>query len=440
MAQGFLAKLGGAMRDHRQGIVVIRWFFVSLYVFLLLLPLFFPQPDKEMLWLTLFLFWGVGWPLIFISIMLFGRTWCGLCCPDGTLTELISRHGQQKSIPRWMRWPGWPCLMLVLFSLSGQWVAASDLYYGTLLLLGLPTLGALVCGYLYGQGHRIWCMYLCPANASFALLSKVAPLHFQASEEKIRHAPPPFPRVNCPTLINIRQMKSASACHMCAQCNGYLDAVKLASRSPGQEILDYVKDSRRTTEALTLLFGFLGAGSMALLWKGSAWFPAVKRLLTHSPLAFLEHAVALPWLLTNHPGGTSVFTWLDGASMLLFILGGGIVLGSALTVLLLVAARMAKVPALSWQQLSLALIPVGGAGMFLGLTSVTVTLLARRGISYTWLPVAQQTLLALGACFSCWLGMKLLFQRRTARQCLAFLIFLLSVALISGLWLPKLSA
>jgi hypothetical protein len=38
-------------------------------------------------------------------------------------------------------------------------------------------------------------------------------------------------------LVDLRHMKSASPCHACGRCNGHRNAIVLAARSPGREIL-----------------------------------------------------------------------------------------------------------------------------------------------------------------------------------------------------------
>ncbi|RJX33063.1 MAG: 4Fe-4S binding protein [Oxalobacter sp.] len=443
---GYLARLGHAMRRHQRSVSIVQWCLVSLYVLLLVVPLFFsaPHPDDGILThprlFSQFLFWGIGWPLIFLSMMLFGRVWCGLFCPDGTVTEYISRHGRKQSIPRWIRWSGWPCTMLIVATVYGQLVGVYDLHWGTLLLLGLPTLGATWCGYAYGNGKRIWCMYLCPANGSFSLLAKIAPLHFHVDEKKWKQHPPPLPRIDCPTLIDIRHMKSNSPCHMCGRCAGYLNAVELDSRSPSREILTAPSNPLRTAEAATLVFGLLGVCTMAIRWRESNLFVMLNSALNHSALAALDQYTAPWWILANHPADNHVFSLLDGLSIVLYIFGGGILFGLLLLTFLTLATRIAAIPSLSWQKLSLALTPVGGIGIFLGLASFTVSLLRREGLDLTWAPIVQHGLLLGSSFFSLWLGAKLLTSQRSLRQYCALLCFATAVVLIVSVWVEKLSA
>jgi len=58
--------------------------------------------------------------LVLLSVVLFGRLWCGLLCPEGALSEWASRHGRGGGVPRWMRWGGWPTLGFLLTTLYGS--------------------------------------------------------------------------------------------------------------------------------------------------------------------------------------------------------------------------------------------------------------------------------------------------------------------------------
>jgi len=439
-----LTRIGRWMQRHQRTISVVQWLIVALYALLLLAPLFLPQTEHNaritdnFRLFALFLFWGIVWPLIMLSMMLFGRVWCGIFCPDGTITEFISRHGKKQSIPRRMRWPGWPCTVLVLTTIYGQLVGIYELHLATLLLLGLPTLGAICTGFLYGNGKRIWCIYLCPANGVFALLAKISPLHFQVDEEKWKRYPAPPPRVNCAPLIDIRRMKSASACHACGRCGGYLDAVELAVRAPSREILTTNKTS--TAEAVTLIFGVLGICTTAMIWFGSTSFALVKSILAKLGCATFEQYAAPWWLLANHPEENKIFTLLDGLSILIYTLGGGTLLGLAILAAVWLAAKIAALPELSWQRLSLAMIPIAGVGMFLGLSSYTLTHLRQAGFALAWAPYFQSGLLSVGNLFSFWLGGKLIITRvtrLTLRTVMAMVIFAQPILLMCLIWSKK---
>lgn len=436
-----LARIGRAMHKHQCAIMLVQWLVVGLYAFLLLTPLFLPLSNanasltNDFRLFALFLFWGVVWPLIMLSMMLFGRVWCGVFCPDGTLTELISRRGRKQSIPRWMRWSGWPFMALVLTTIYGQLVSVYEFHLATLLLLGLPTLAAICTGFLYGNGKRIWCIYMCPANAVFSALAKISPLHFHVNEEKWRHHPVPLPRIDCAPLIDIRRMKSASACHACGRCSGYLDAVELAARSPSSEVLASSKVS--TTEAATLIFGVIGVCTAAMTWHGSALFAFVKSALFRLGFNSLEKYAAPWWLLANYPEENKIFTLLDGLSILLYILGGGAMLGLIILMTVWLAANITDLPELSWQRLSLAMIPIAGAGIFLGLSSYTITHLQQAGFVLAWAPYFQAGLLTFGSLFSLWFGGKLIVTRITLHKVMAMAIFTQPILLLCVIWSEK---
>lgn len=118
------------MRRHGGVIRAIQWSIVLFYLALLVIPVLLPMPPAQARILdhltvaAQFIFWGIWWPFVLLSTVLAGRVWCGIFCPEGTLTEWASRHGRQGAIPRWVRWPGWPVLGFAGTTLYGQMVSA----------------------------------------------------------------------------------------------------------------------------------------------------------------------------------------------------------------------------------------------------------------------------------------------------------------------------
>jgi polyferredoxin len=445
---GVLARLGLAMRRHQRAIIGVQWAVVVFYFSLLIYPAFMPLPaDDAHIYDNLrlfaqFLFWGVWWPFVMLSTMLLGRVWCGVFCPEGSLTELASRHGLGRPIPRWLRWSGWPFVAFVCTTVYGQLVSVYEYPQAALLVLGGSTVAAVAVGLVYGRGSRVWCRYLCPANGVFGLLAKIAPIHFRVNEDIWQQEQHRGHAVNCAPLINIRHMKSASACHSCGRCSGEHGAVALALRSPAQEILATASSAAKTGEAMTLIFGVIGIATAAFSWSASPRFIQIKSALAdwliERDWVVLLQDNAPWWLLTHYPAAHDVFSWLDGLCILAFILGGGGALGLAVWAGVWLAARVLQDSTLSWQKLSLALVPMAGVGVFLGLSMLTLGHLKAEGITLTWVPVVRGVLLTLAAGFSAYLTLRMALLRFSWRAVLGASIALLSLALIVWVWLAVL--
>ena len=450
LPKGVLARLGLAMRRHQRSIMGVQWTVVLFYFSLLIYPAFMPLPAEDahildnLRLFAQFLFWGIWWPLVMLGTMLLGRVWCGVFCPEGALTELASRHGLGRPIPRWLRWSGWPFVAFVCTTVYGQLVSVYEYPQAALLVLGGSTVAALAVGLVYGRGSRVWCRYLCPANGVFGLLAKISPIHFRVNENIWQQAQQRGHAVNCAPLINIRHMKSASACHACGRCSGEHGAVDLALRSPAQEILATAPSAARTDEAMTLIFGVLGIATAAFSWSASPRFIKIKSMLAdwlieHDWLALLQDNAPW-WLLTHYPAAHDVFTWLDGLCILAFILGGGGALGLAVWAGIWLAARVLRNPAVSWQKLALALVPMAGVGVFLGLSMLTLGHLKAEGVTLAWVPAVRGGLLTLATGFSAYLMLRMCLQRVSQRTVAGFTLALLPLALMVRVWLAILFA
>ena len=123
------AAAGDWLRRHGAQIRALQWVIVLVYVFLLAVPCMLDLPDEttnifnHLTVAAQFVFWGIWWPFVLLSMVLLGRFWCGVLCPEGALSEWASRKGQNRAIPRWMRWNGWPFAAFVMTTVYGQMVS-----------------------------------------------------------------------------------------------------------------------------------------------------------------------------------------------------------------------------------------------------------------------------------------------------------------------------
>ncbi len=281
-----LAAAGDWLMRRQRTILAVQWIVVAAYAFLVIVPAFLPPPARAAhIWsnLTLFaqfVFWGIWWPFVLLSMVLVGRLWCGVLCPEGALTEAVSWRGRGRSIPHWVKWKGWPFVAFICTTAYGQFVSVYQYPKPALLILGGSTVAAIAIGYAYGRGKRVWCRYLCPVNGVFGLLSKLAPVHFRVDAEAWDRAAKPAPsaaRLNCAPLVPIRTMRGGADCHMCGRCSGFRGVVTLARRSPGHEIVHVAGAEPKPWETWLIVFGLMGLASGAFHWASSHWFVAAKQ-------------------------------------------------------------------------------------------------------------------------------------------------------------------
>lgn len=426
--QGRLARFGLWLRDHRRAVMAVQWGVVVVYAVLLIGPAVLPLPPAGAhVWdnLTLFaqfLFWGVWWPGVLISMLVFGRLWCGIFCPEGALSEFAARHGRGRATPRWMRWRGWPFTAFVLTTVYGQLISVYQYPLPVLAILGGSTVAAVAVGYMYGRNKRVWCRYLCPVNGVFGLLAKLAPVHYAVDERQWnapRHRPEALAPFTCAPLVAVKTMKGASACHMCGRCAGFRDAVELKPRRPDHDVVNVAGDTASHWDSLLIITGLMGVAIGAFQWSASPWFVTVKQtlatwLVRHGTVWPLEQS--LPWfMLTNYPARNDVLTLLDGAVLLFYIAATAAAMTLAVGLPLALAVRITG--RWDWRRfhhLGHGLIPLAATGVVLGLSSMTFTQLRADGFALDWVGPLRVWALGGAAAASIWLMWRILGRYASA--------------------------
>ncbi|MBY5930629.1 4Fe-4S binding protein [Halomonas sp. DP8Y7-3] len=450
-----LDQLGHWLADHRRAVLGLQWSVVLFYAVLLLIPPLLPLPDYQsriLGHLTVFaefVFWGIWWPFVMVSMVVAGRLWCGLLCPEGAISEAASRVGLGRAIPRWMHWGGWPLVGFVMTTVYGQLISVYQYPKAALLVLGGSTVAAALVGVVYGKGKRVWCRHLCPVSGVFALLAKLSPLHVRTEpaswhrygQRRRRGEVARQPAPDCPVLLPLKQLDSASDCHLCSRCTGYKSAIHLELRAPGAEVIAPPPQRPATVwEYLLVVFGLLGVAVGAFHWSASPWFVAAKQssavwLYGHGA-GWLLDATAPWWLLTHYPEQHDVFSLLDGALLLGYIGVTALTLGGWTSALLGLANLL--LGRWSWRRLwhlSYALIPLAGGGVFLGLSMTTLTLLRGEGWQLLWADDVRALLLMLVVVVSACLSWGLLGRYVSGmRRGLAMGLMVLAQAPVVGAW------
>lgn len=385
-----LQALGDLVQRRQDVVRGTQWAVVSLYAVLMLGPVLALATDPHgrvfarMAQFTEAMFWGLWWPAVIVTMMLFGQVWCGLMCPDGLLTETASRHGRALKPPAWMRRDGLALALFVLVTFASDATDAHRSHWGTLLTVGTLTLAAVATGLVYGRGKRIWCRYLCPAGSLFSLLARCAVLHFRVDRQRWDTAPKPVPRaVECPLLLDVRRLISNEKCNMCARCSGHRGAVELAARPPGSEIATLQDSDARGWDAAGISYVLIGLGYGGAIGHGD-W-----RLIAALTL---------------------------GA-------------GSFTAAMLAIAALGRRALAI---RIAYGLIPLGGIGLALGAVEHSFALLAEAGVqtgaAEAWLRVCA---LAIGTAWSGWLLLRLTADLEPARRATARSVSAVAIAALA---------
>jgi hypothetical protein len=143
-------------------------------------------------------------------------------------------------------------------------------------------------------------------------------------------------------------------------------------------------------------------------------------------------------VLTNYPEHNDVMTLLDGGLLVAYMLAAALVFGLATTLMLTLAARcLGRWRAARFHHLTQALIPLAGAGVFLGLSSVTVTQLRSDGISLPFVGEGRVVLLVLASLWSGLLAWRItgLYAEYAGRRAAALCAFCVAMIPANTAWL-----
>src|SRR3990172_11468492 len=296
-----------------------------IFAALIFIPPFLPLPAEDatllnnFTLLAKFLIWGLWFPLMLLSVVFFGRLWCGLLCPQGALSEYAGRRGFNKPIPRWMRWGGMSIMSFIFVTILGQLVGVRDYPLAAMEILGGTMIVAIIIGFLYTSGRRQWCRYLCPIGPLLGIFSRLGALSFDRNGGSGKGGV-------CPTFINTATKVASSNCIECFRCVSpdTSASLHLKIRHPGLEI-EEIKNREPNIWEPIFLFLATGLALGAFHWQASRFYIQYKQalgdFLLNMGLGDFICRNGPWWLMVNYPDAGEVFIWLDFISITTFMLG-----------------------------------------------------------------------------------------------------------------------
>lgn len=456
--QGLATRVEAALLRHPRFLPALHLVMVLVYLTLILLPPFLPRPPEDatpfssFVRLSQFVFWYVWWPFVVLSMIVFGRAWCGFLCPEGALAAWASRFGGNRPIPRWMRWGGIPLVAFVGITIYGQLTGVYEYAAPQLLILGGSTALAMTVALIYTRRGWVWCRYLCPVSLLFGVFSRLGAMHFRVDHSRLgawRPSPgEPGKKDPCPVFIHLPKMATNRYCLMCFRCAGWRGSIHLRLRRPGEELL-HINTAEPLFWEVVFLFGAIGLPLGVFHWTVDPLFHQLKRLLGNLALASgLGGAIGSSapwWLLSNHPDAGEVFNLLDGVSIVTFLLGATLLAVGLLAVLTWISVRLVQ-PALAepaggrelFTRIGYLYTPLSLFSLFLGLSQLTFGYLKSVGFPGLATDVIRGLLLIAGALWSLHLARRILELQTSdgRRVTLALLPHLAGVTLIIAAWVP----
>ena len=299
------------------------WLHVAAFIgflLLILVPLFLVDPgenDTALSHFTVFanyIMWGLWFPLVLISVIFTGRSWCGIFCPMGAASEWANKQGLKKEIPPWLRWEGTPIVSCLFITILGQTLGVRDHPEAIAEVFGGTLLFAIVIGFVYGKRKRAWCRHMCPIGLLLGVFSRVGIVQFTPKGQKPGGEGYTDKGI-CPTMIDIPRKTESRHCIECFRCVNpkAKGGLTLELRAPGKE-LENIHQHNPNIAELWFLFMSAGASIGGFLWLV---LPSYTQLRLRVAEWFIDRELfwigksGPSWLMSVHPERREVFTWLD---------------------------------------------------------------------------------------------------------------------------------
>jgi polyferredoxin len=412
---------------HKNKLRWVHFAMFCLFLILLFVPLFLPEPSEQATPLTDFtvfsnyLMWGVWFPLVFLSVIFTGRSWCGLLCPMGAASELANNRGLQKKIPAFIRWEGMPILSFLIITFLGQTVGVRDHPEALAEVFGGVMLAAIIVGFVWGQKNRVWCRHMCPIGLLLGLFSRLSIV--QISSKKPKAGGDKYAESGlCPTKINLRHKQESRHCIECFRCvNPKAKSGMIVTwRKPGEEV-EHIKT--HNAGAAEVWFFLLGVGSAL---GGFLWLTLPEYAIMRQGIGewFINNqwywiGDSGPWwLMSNHPERREVFNWLDFFSIVSFMaivtICFSIVLSSINALTTWLALKMGSQDTFrnSFKELAYQYMPVAMVSLLIGLGGKLFEWLTLFGFNDLSLILIKLVLFALSIIWSVWLGWCILAKQQ----------------------------
>lgn len=438
---------------HRDRLLWLHAAMFVLFLAVIVLPLLLPDPPESATPWTHFtrlanwLLWGLWFPLVFLSVIFTGRSWCGVFCPMGAATEWANQVGLQRQIPRWMRWEGTPAVSFILVTLLGQTLGVRDHAEGAALLFGGTMALAVLVGFLYGRKKRAWCRHLCPIGRVLGLYARLSPVNFEP-QVKLSGRDIYSLKGACPTMIDLPHKAESRHCIECFRCvnPGAKGSVRLVFRRLGSEI-EQIRGHRANFAEAWMLFLDTGIALGGFLWLILPQYQRLRQALAEwaleRDLAWLFES-GPPWLMSVHPQRGEVFVWLDFVMIVGFMSGFMLAMAVLLGGLTAAAARLSGLVGgdgslrQRFTELSYQYAPVAMVSLIVGLGSMLFEPIGLTPLGSTGVQGAKALLFVAGAVWSVRLGERILAHQGVPvhRRWLPLLPGLAGSALVGLAWWP----
>lgn len=448
-----LAAVEGFFVRNRHRLPWVHAAMFGLFVLLLLVPVFTPPPGEQDGFFDNYrrfantVLWGVWFPLLFVSVVVTGRSWCGLFCPMGAASEWANAKGLKREIPAWLRWPGTPIVSFIVVTVWAQTLGARDHAESTAILFGSVMGLAILMGFVYGRRKRAWCRHACPIGLLLGVYSRLGAVDFRPVNglpggDRWTEA------TACPTMIDLKRKAESRHCIECFRCVNPQSrgGLRLALRRPGAEV-ESIRDHHPNASEVAFLFLGTGTALGGFLWLVLNNYQAFRLWVTKTAFGAGWFWVGEPgpsWLMAVFPAEREVFRWIDFITITAYMLGWMALVALALSATTGLAAwlsgRMGGTGAFRerFVELGYQVAPVALVSLLIGLGGELFSALGEAGLTPAMLAGLKTALFAAGGLWSLWLGAMILRRQGVAirRLWLPLLPGALGTVLIGAAWAP----